>query len=61
MAVIALGLREPANIAVLTERKKSRPKPATIERLMKRFLYSAGVLGVLQVGTLVIMTKVASG
>jgi hypothetical protein len=61
MAVIALGLLEPANIAVLTELKKPRPNPATIERLMKRFLYSAGVLGVLQVGTLVIMTKVASG
>jgi hypothetical protein len=61
MAVIALGLLEPANIAVLTELKKPRPNPEIIERLMKRFLYSAGVLGVLQVATLVIMTKVASG
>ena len=61
MAVIALGLLEPANIAVLTELKKPNPNPAIIERLMKRFLYSAGVLGLLQVATLVIMTKVASG
>ena len=61
MAVIALGLLEPANIAVLTELKKPQPRPEIIERLMKRFLYSAGVLGLLQVGTLVIMTKVASG
>jgi len=61
MAVIALGLLEPANIAVLTELKKPQPTPAIIERLMKRFLYTAGVLGVLQVGTLVIMTKIASG
>ena len=61
MAVIALGLLEPANIAVLTELKKRQPNPATIERLMKRFIYTAGVLGLLQVGTLVIMTKVASG
>jgi hypothetical protein len=61
MAVIALGLLEPANIAVLTELKKPQPNPANIERLMKRFLYSAGVLGLLQVATLVIMTKVASG
>ncbi len=61
MAVIALGLLEPANIAVLFELKKPRPDPAVIERLMKRFIYTAGVLGGLQVATLVIMTKIASG
>ena len=61
MAIIALGLLEPANIAVLFELKKPRPNPAVIERLMKRFIYSAGILGVMQVATLVIMTKVASG
>ena len=46
MAVLALGLLEPANIAVLFELKKPRPNPAVIERLMKRFIYCAGVLGV---------------
>jgi hypothetical protein len=61
MAVIALGLLEPANIAVLTELKKPRPNPAVIERLMKRFIYAAGVLGAMQIATLVIMTKLASG
>jgi hypothetical protein len=61
MAIIALGLLEPANIAVLFELKKPRPNPAVIERLMKRFIYSAGILGVMQVATLVIMTKIASG
>jgi hypothetical protein len=61
MAIIALGLLEPANIAVLVELKKPRPNPAVIERLMKRFIYSAGILGVMQVATLVIMTKIASG
>jgi hypothetical protein len=61
MSVIALGLLEPANIAVLVELKKPNPNPEIIERLMKRFLYSAGVLGLLQVATLVVMTKVASG
>jgi hypothetical protein len=61
MAVIALGLLEPANIAVLTELKKPRPNPAVIERLMKRFMYSAGVLGAMQIATLVIMTKLGSG
>ena len=61
MAIIALGLLEPANVAVLVELKKPRPNPAVIERLMKRFIYSAGVIGVMQVATLVIMTKIASG
>jgi len=60
MAVIAIGLLEPANIAVLFELKKPRPNPAVIERLMKRFLYCAGILGVMQIATLVIMTKLAS-
>jgi hypothetical protein len=60
MSVLALGLLEPANIAVLIELKKPRPNPAVIERLMKRFIYCAGVLGVMQIATLVIMTKLAS-
>ena len=60
MAVLALGLLEPANIAVLFELKKPRPNPAVIERLMKRFIYCAGILGLMQVATLVIMTKLAS-
>jgi hypothetical protein len=61
MAVIALGLLEPANIAVLVELKKARPNPEVIEHLMKRFMYTAGILGVMQVITFVIMTKVATG
>ena len=61
MAVIALGLLEPANIAVLFELRKPRPDPAVIQHLMKRFIYTAGVTGVMQVATFVIMTKIASG
>jgi hypothetical protein len=61
MSVIALGLLEPANIAVLIELKKPRPNPAVIEKLMKRFIYAAGVLGLMQVATLVIMTRLSSG
>jgi MFS family permease len=61
MAVVALGLLEPANIAVLTELKKPQPRPEVIERLMKRFIYTAGATGVMQIATFVIMTKLASG
>lgn len=61
MAVIALGLLEPANVAVLVELKKRRPNPQVIERLMKRFIYTAGVTGAMQIATLVIMTKIRTG
>jgi hypothetical protein len=60
MAILALGLLEPANIAVLFELKKPQPRPEVIERLMKRFIYCAGVLGVMQIATLVIMTHLAA-
>jgi hypothetical protein len=60
MAVIALGVLEPANIAVLFEMNKPAPDGELIGRLMKRFIYTAGVTGVMQVATLVIMTRVAS-
>jgi hypothetical protein len=60
MAVLALGLLEPANVAVLFELKKPRPNPAVVDKLMKRFVYCAGILGLMQVATLVIMTQVAT-
>ncbi len=60
MSILALGLLEPANIAVLFELKKPRPRPEVIEQLMKRFIYCAGILGLMQIATLVIMTKLSS-
>ena len=59
MAVIAIGLLEPANLAVLFELKKPRPDGELIARLMRRFVYTAGITGVMQVATLLIMTKLA--
>jgi hypothetical protein len=60
MAVIALGLLEPANLAVLFELKKPQPNGERIGRLMKRFIYTAGITGAMQVATLVIMTRLAT-
>ncbi len=60
MAVIAIGLLEPANLAVLFELRKSEPNGELIGRLMRRFIYTAGVTGAMQVATLIIMTKLAS-
>ncbi|MDA8290171.1 MAG: hypothetical protein M0Z33_00580 [Actinomycetota bacterium] len=60
MAVIALGVLEPANLAVLFEMRKTQPNGAVIARLMKRFIYTAGITGVMQIATLVIMTRLAT-
>lgn len=60
MAVIALGILEPANIAVLVEMRKARPDGEIIAGLMKRFVFTAGITGVMQVATLIIMTRVAT-
>lgn len=60
MAAIALGVLEPANVAVLWEMKKPHPNGEVIGRLMRRFVYTAGITGVMQIATLVIMTRVTT-
>jgi len=60
MAVIALGVLEPANITVLVEMRKQRPNGQVIASLMRRFIYTAGITGLMQVATLIIMTRVAT-
>jgi len=60
MATIALGILEPANIAVLFEMKKPQPNGDVIGKLMKRFIYTAGITGLMQVATLIIMTRIAT-
>jgi len=60
LATIALGVLEPANIAVLFEMNKPRPNGEVIGRLMRRFVYAAGITGAMQVATLLIMTRVAT-
>lgn len=60
MAVVALGVLEPANIAVLYEMRKPEPNGEIISKLMGRFVWASGVTGVMQIATLIIMTKLAS-
>lgn len=60
MAIVALGLLEPANIAVLFELKKPRPNGMIISKLMRRFIMTAGITGAMQVATLIIMTRLAT-
>ena len=61
MAVIAIGYLEPANIAVLFEMRKPQPNGELIGRLMRRFIYTAGITGLMQIGTLIIMTRIPPG
>jgi hypothetical protein len=60
MAVVALALLSPANLAVLFELRKPQPNPEVIGALMRRFVYAAGITGAMQVATFVIMTRLAS-
>ncbi|MHB8288117.1 MAG: hypothetical protein ACYDEY_02560 [Acidimicrobiales bacterium] len=60
MAVIAIGILEPANLAVLFELKKPKPNGELIGKLMRRFIYTAGITGAMQVATLIIMTRLAT-
>lgn len=60
MTVIALGILEPANLAVVFELRKPKPNGALIGKLMRRFTYTAAITGVMQVATLVIMTRLAT-
>jgi hypothetical protein len=59
MAVIAVGVLEPANLIILFELKKPQPDRALIGRLARRFVYTAGITGVMQLATLIIMTRIA--
>lgn len=60
MAIVAIGLLEPANLAVLFELRKPNPNGELIGRLMKRFIYTAGVTGGMQIATLIIMTRIST-
>ncbi|HEU5362837.1 MAG TPA: hypothetical protein VFU56_05810 [Gaiellaceae bacterium] len=60
MAVVALAYLGPANVAVLFELRKPQPDPQVVQVLMRRFVYTAGITGVMQVATLVIMTRLVS-
>lgn len=60
MTVVSLGLLSPANVGVLVELKKPKPSAAVVQRLTNRFIYCARIIGLMQVATLVIMTKLSA-
>ncbi len=60
MMVIAIGILAPANLGILFELRKPKPSGELIGKLMRRFIYTAGITGLMQVATLVIMTRIAT-
>lgn len=60
MAIIAYGVMEPANILVLLELRKPQPNGALIARAMRNFIYATAVIGVLQISTAIIMTRIST-
>ena len=50
MAIVAIGILEPANLTVLFELKKPQPNGLLIANQMRRFVYTAGITGAMQVG-----------
>ncbi|MCL5113344.1 MAG: hypothetical protein M1554_02580 [Patescibacteria group bacterium] len=60
MLIVAMGSLAPANLAILFELKKPVPNPKIISFLMRRFIYGSAILGIMQVATLIIMTRVAT-
>lgn len=60
LAIIAYAVLEPANIIVLLELRKPQPNVHLIRRVMRRFIYTSGVMGAMQLAILIIMTRIAT-
>lgn len=60
LSILAYTFLEPANIVVLLELRKPQPNGLLISRMMKRFVYTAGILGALQLSIIVIMVRLAT-
>ncbi len=60
MATINFALLLPANLQVLTELRKASPNAELIGRLMARYSTIAAAIGCLQLGTIVVMSRLAT-
>ena len=60
MATINFALLLPANLQVLAELRKATPNTELIGRLMSRYSTLAAIIGCLQLGTIIIMSRLAT-
>ena len=60
MATVAFAVMLPSNLQVLFEMRKAAPNGALIGALTSRYATFAGVLGVMQIGTIIVMSRLAT-
>jgi hypothetical protein len=60
MATVAFAIMLPSNLQVLFEMRKGHPNVALIGKLTGRYATFAGVLGVMQIGTIIVMSRLAT-
>jgi hypothetical protein len=59
LEITALGILQPANVAVMMEIKQASPSEEVVSRLMRRFALAARALGAGQLVIVVLMTRIA--
>lgn len=60
LALTAFAVLLPANVGVLSELRKEQPDGQRIQRLMSRYTACTAVQGVMQIATLLVMTRIAT-
>ena len=60
MATVAFAIMLPSNLQVLFEMRKAQPNGALIGSLTSRYATFAAVLGVMQIGTIIVMSRLAT-
>ena len=60
MATLAFAVMLPANLQVLNELRKEAPNGQLIGTLMARYSIFAAVLGCMQLGTIIVMSRLAT-
>ena len=61
MAIQGLGYLLPTNLWVCLELQRNDPDPVRIARLTNRYFMAVATQGVMQVATVVIMARLATG
>ena len=61
MAIQGLGYLLPTNLRVCLELQRNNPDPTRIARLTNRYFMAVATQGVMQVATIVIMARFATG
>ena len=61
MAVMGIGMLSPINLRVLWELRKPEPNLVLVARLMRIYLFITAVEAVLQLATIVVMTRMRLG